>query len=743
MVEGLWNNAPMVQVAHSLDSSDSSVPSAAALAEGLGGDALVPLQSALDWIVPLYGDHTLRTGEPTLRHALGMALIAVALKLDLDTRLAALLFAVVEYVDEPSEEVERRFGRNVARLTDGMARLNGLRLITRKAAQSAATDVRAQTEVLRKMVLAMVEDIRVVLLRLASRTQTLRYLTEHDSDSKEELARESMDLYAPLANRLGVWQLKWELEDLSFRFLEPQTYKRIAKMLDERRVEREAFIETSIARLKDDLAAAGVQADVYGRPKHIYSIYNKMRAKHLDFSQVYDVRALRVLVRDVRDCYTALGIVHTIWQPIPGEYDDYISKPKGNNYQSLHTAVRASDGRALEVQIRTMEMHRHAELGVAAHWRYKEGARETGEYDEKIALLRQLLSWRDEISDSAQWESHYKNASLDDTIYVMTPQGRVVDLPSGATPIDFAYRVHSDLGHRCRGAKINGQMVSLNTALDNGQVVDIIAAKQGGPSRDWLNPQLGYLATSNARSKVRRWFTLQEEAETLSQGRTIALKELQREGQAHSSLDDLASRLGFKTTDAFLIAVGRGDVGTRQIQIALHGDVSPAEPAPDVVIGRSRGRGRDDKILIVGVGRLMTTLSRCCKPAPPDAISGFVTRGKGVSIHRSDCRDFKHVALKHPERVVEAAWGEADTAAQVSDVYPIDIAVDAHDRQGLLRDISEILSREKLNVIAVNTMSKGGRAFMRFTIEVRNASQSQRALTLIGEVEGVERARRA
>ncbi|GAA5182990.1 bifunctional (p)ppGpp synthetase/guanosine-3',5'-bis(diphosphate) 3'-pyrophosphohydrolase [Niveibacterium umoris] len=733
----------MVQVAHSLDSNDASLLKAAALAEGLGDESIAPLQAALDWIVPLYGDHALRTGEPTLRHALGMALIAVPLKLDLDTRLAALLFAVVEFVDQPGEEIERRFGRNVARLTEGLSRLAGLRLITRKATQAGTTDLRAQTEVLRKMVLAMVEDIRVVVLRLASRTQTLRYLTEHDVDGREELARESMDLYAPLANRLGIWQLKWELEDLSFRFLEPQTYKRIAKMLDERRVEREAFIETSIARLKSDLAGAGVEAEVYGRPKHIFSIYNKMRAKHLDFSQVYDVRALRVLVKDVRDCYTALGIVHTIWQPIPGEYDDYISKPKGNNYQSLHTAVRAADGRALEVQIRTWEMHRHAELGVAAHWRYKEGARETGEYDEKIALLRQLLSWRDEISDSAQWESHYKNASLDDTIYVMTPQGRVVDLPQGATPIDFAYRVHSDLGHRCRGAKVNGQMVSLNTTLDNGQVVDIIAAKQGGPSRDWLNPQLGYLATSNARAKVRRWFTLQEEAETLSQGRTIALKELQREGQAHSSLDELASRLGFKTTDAFLLAVGRGDVGARQIQIALHGDAAHAEPAPDVVLGRSRARGRDDKILVYGVGKLLTTLGRCCKPAPPDPISGFVTRGKGVSIHRSDCRDYQHVASRHPERVVAAAWGDTEPVGNVSDVYPIDIAVEAHDRQGLLRDISEILSREKLNVVAVNTMSKGGRAFMRFTVEVRNASQSQRALALIGEVEGVDRARRA
>ena len=516
-------------------------------------------------------------------------------------------------------------------------------------------------------------------------------------------------------------------------------------MLDERRVEREAFITQAVERLRSELAAAGIKAEVYGRAKHIYSIYNKMRSKNLDFSQVYDVRALRVLVDDIRDCYTALGIVHTLWHPIPGEYDDYISKPKGNNYQSLHTAVRARDERSLEVQIRTYAMHRHAELGVAAHWRYKEGAQQsTGEYDEKIALLRQLLSWREEISDSAQWESHTKRASLDDTIYVTTPQGRVVDMTQGATAIDFAYRVHSDLGHRCRGAKVDGQMVALNTPLESGQVVEIIAAKQGGPSRDWLNPQLGYLATANARAKVRRWFTLQEEAETLAQGRTIALRELQRENQSRSGLDELASRLGFKNLDGFLLAVGRGDVGPRQIQIALHGGVAEEEQAPEVHIGRSRGAKGHDKILVVGVGQLLTTLAKCCKPAPPDAISGFVTRGKGkcpsTVLTAATSRTFR---TNCPSGVVAAEWGDQTSVLAQSDVYPIDVAVEANDRQGLLRDISEILSHEKLNVISVNTMSRGGRAFMRFTVEVRSAAQVQKAVTLIGDVDGVEKARRA
>ena len=732
----------MVQVAHSLDAAAGGLPPMEQLCQGLGESASTAIGDALEFALPLYGDRLLNSGESVARHALGMVLIAVSLRLDLDTRLAAILFAVSDSLETPFETIEARFGREVARLVEGLRRLNDLQPLTRSAARADLSGARAQTEVLRKMLLAMVEDLRVVMLRLMSRTQTLRHYTEQDGPDRDEIARESMNIYAPLANRLGVWQLKWELEDLSFRFLEPVTYKRIAKMLDERRVEREAFIAEAIERLRSELASAGVQAEVYGRAKHIYSIYNKMRSKNLDFDQVYDVRALRVLVRDVRDCFVALGIVHTLWQPIPGEYDDYISKPKGNNYQSLHTAVRAADGRALEVQIRTHEMHRHAELGVAAHWRYKEGTSSGGEYDEKIALLRQLLSWRDEISDSAQWESQFKRASLDDTIYVMTPQGRVVDLPTGSTPIDFAYRVHTDLGHRCRGAKLDGQMVSLNTALENGQVVEILAAKQGGPSRDWLNPNLGYLATSNARAKVRRWFTLQEEAETIAQGRAIVLRELQRDNQAHSSIDDLADKLGFKTTDALLLAAGRGELGTRQIQVALHG-TDPVAPEPELVIGRSRAGKGDDKILVVGVGRLLTSLAKCCKPAPPDAISGFVTRGKGVSIHRSDCPDYNHVALRHPERVVAAEWGtRAEEEARV-EVYPVDIAVEANDRQGLLRDISEVLSREKLNVIAVNTMSKSGRAFMRFTVEVRNATQVQRALALIGEIQGVEKARRA
>ncbi|MBC9071601.1 bifunctional (p)ppGpp synthetase/guanosine-3',5'-bis(diphosphate) 3'-pyrophosphohydrolase [Thauera sp. CAU 1555] len=732
----------MVSVTHALPKDDAPPP-IDTLAEGLSAGERALIEKAVTLALDLYEDRLLGSGEPVWPHALGMSLICASLRLDAETRIAALLFAACDYLDDGVDTLVRDFGGPVAQLVDGLRKLNGLRVITRMTATASAPEIRTQAEVLRKMLLAMVQDIRVVLLRLASRTQTLRYYTDEPDDARLDVARESLDIYAPLANRLGVWQLKWELEDLSFRFLEPDTYKRIAKMLDERRVEREGFIDKAIERLRNEIAAVGIQAEVYGRPKHIYSIYNKMRKKHLDFSEVYDIRALRVLVDEVRDCYTVLGIVHQIWQPISKEYDDYISKPKGNNYQSLHTAVLAGDGRAVEVQIRTHEMHRHAELGVAAHWRYKEGAKHGGDYDEKIALLRSLLSWRDEVADSADWVERFKRASLDDTLYVLTPQGRVVDLPRGATPVDFAYRVHTDLGHRCRGAKVDGHLVPLNTALDNGQTVEITAAKEGGPSRDWLDPRQGYVATSRARNKIKQYFSQQEEEDLLARGRSFVTREMQRDGHAQANIEGLAGKLGFKNADAMFVAAGRGEVGPRAVQVALReAEAAPEAPAePEIVVGRSRSGDTSDKVLIVGVGKLLTSLSRCCKPAPPDAIEGFVTRGRGISIHRVDCHDFQQLAKQHPERVIEAEWGDQAYNNRQA-LFPVDIAVQAIDRQGLLRDISEVLSREKLNVTAVNTLTKKGTAHMRFTMEVGGVTQMQRAITLIREVSGVIDAQR-
>jgi GTP pyrophosphokinase len=731
----------MVSVVHSLISSDTARTTLDLLVDGLGEAEADTLRGAHEMVAPLYAGRCLGTGEPMNDHVVGQALICASLRLDVETRLAALLFPLHEVVEDADARIAAQYGQSVSELVSGLQRLDHLRLITRAhATQSAAgTEIGNQAEVLRKMVLAMVADVRVVMLRLASRVQSLRWLSANPNDERLDMARESLDIYAPLANRLGVWQLKWELEDLSFRFLEPDTYKRIAKQLDEKRVEREAFIADAMVKLRSELEAAGIHAEIQGRPKHIYSIWNKMRAKHIEFAEVYDVRALRVLVDEVRDCYAALGVVHHLWQPLPREFDDYIAHPKGNNYRSLHTAVLAPDGRSLEVQIRTREMHRHAEMGVAAHWRYKEGSGQDKDYDDKIAWLRQLLSWRDEIADHSEWVEQFKRAALDDTLYVLTPQGKVIDLPQGATPVDFAYRLHTDLGHRCRGARVNGQLVPLNTPLDNGQRVEIIAAKQGGPSRDWLNAQQGYIATHQARVKVRRWFAQIEEGETLAQGRAWLSRELAREGASQTSLEDLAQKLGYNSVDALHIACAHGEVGPRAIHVALKGEEPPVEE-PRIKPRAPRAVG-ERGVLVEGVGKLLTQLGRCCKPAPPDAISGFVTRGRGVAIHRSDCPNYINMVARNPERVIDAQWG--DSASQDADArFAADLHVEAHDRQGLLRDISEVLSREKVNVTAVTTLSKAGMARMSFTVEIAGVGQIQKMLALIGEVDGVVDARR-
>jgi len=714
------------------------------LIAGLDADAAARVDAALAMASDIYGEAMLSSGEPTLQHGVDTALIAAMLGLDADVRAAALLFAVPEHVDEAAERLKKvGVGETVAGLVLGLHRLAFLRPLTRAAAGSDA--VHAQTEILRKMLLAMVDDIRVVLLRLASRVQTLRFLADHPGPTREDMARESLLIYAPLANRLGVWQWKWEIEDRALRYLEPETYKHIARMLDEKRVERERFIATTITRLQDELAAAGIRAEVQGRPKHIYSIWHKMRDKKLDFSELYDVRAVRILVEDVAGCYNALGLVHHIWQPVAGEFDDYIAQPKGNFYRSLHTAVTAEDGRALEVQIRTREMHQHAELGVAAHWRYKETGGQAlagGEYENKIAWLRQLLSWRDEIADSTEWVQQFKRAALDDTIYVLTPQDKVIDLPRGATPLDFAYRLHTDLGHRCRGAKVNGQMVTLNTPLDNGQRVEITAIKSGGPSRDWLSAAQGYLATPQARRKVRQWFAEQEEAELLGEGRALVMRELQRAGATQANLDELAAKLEMKNAAAMFLAAARGTLGPRALDIALHGEAEVRPAEPEILTRKSRAAGtRQGGILIVGVDKLLTQIGRCCKPIPPDAIAGFVTRGKGVSIHRVECANFRNMTARSPERTIEAAWGAGEDSA-AERVYPVDVQVEASDRQGLLRDISELLSRQRINVTAVKTQSKSGMASMRFTLELAGGGSLRKILALLGEVMGVVSAKR-
>ena len=722
-----------------------------------------------------YADSRLSTGESTLSHGLSMARSAQLLGLDIEARVAAVLFALADFTDVDDHVLASLAGEiepadaavcasalaQVSSLVQGLARLKLLRPLIQAEAgaergkPSAKLSANSQAEVLRKMLLAMSSDIRVVLLRLVSRTQSLRFYTTAGDEpaacvEREAMARETLAVYAPLANRLGVWQLKWELEDLSFRFLEPELYKHIARLLDEKRGEREGFMERVIGRLRSELATipelAGVE--VVGRPKHIYSIWNKMRSKGLAFEQLYDVRALRVIVPQVRDCYTVLGIVHQLWQPIRGEFDDYISHPKGNDYRSLHTAVLADEDRSLEVQIRTEEMHRHAELGVAAHWRYKEAghsAKAEGAYEDKIAWLRQLLSWREDITeavsqsatevanDAVDWVSEFRRAALDDTLYVMTPQGRVIDLPKGATPLDFAYRVHTDLGNRCRGARINGQMVPLMTPLTNGQTVDIITTKSGGPSRDWLMP--GYLVSHRARQKVRQWFAAQDASEQLALGRTLVQRELQRLGETQTALEPLAERLGLTSVDAMFIAMARGDITSRAITLALRGDAE-ALPAAGVTTVESRARTRSGQILIVGVDNLLTQMGRCCKPIPPDAIVGYVTRGKGVSVHRLGCRSFEHMARHTPERVISAEWG-APAASPESAVYAVDLLIEATDRHDLLRDISEVLTRERIAVTAMSSRTRAGVAYMSFTIELHSSGVLQKILTLLHDVRGV------
>lgn len=737
---------------------------------GLTAHDAARVSAVQKFVAQIYAARTVVTGENALAFSEGVAATLASLSTDADTRIAGLLFELPVLDPGMATQIEALFGKDVADLVGGVRQLMRLHELTFtqhevERGKNTAHDAAAQLEVLRKMLLAMASDMRVVLVRLASRVTTLRYFAEQKLQNERtySYARETMDLYAPLANRLGVWQLKWELEDLSFRFLEPDAYKRIARMLEEKRIEREIFVDGAITRLRTELAAAGIEAEVFGRPKHLYSIWSKMRGKTLEFSELYDVRAFRVIVADVKTCYAVLGIVHDIWTPIPSEFDDYIARPKSNGYRSLHTVVTADDGRALEVQIRTREMHHFAEYGVAAHWRYKEagGASFAGQkYDEKIAWLRQLLAWKSEVVDVVvghddstgggrgrddqrrDWVAQLKSASLDDRIYVLTPQARVIELPSGATPIDFAYHLHSDVGHRCRGARVDGVMVPLNTVLRNGQTVEIITARgstasAAGPSRDWLGA--GYAASARTRAKVRAWFNAIDHEATLATGRALVEKTLQREGKTAVNLEELAHKLGFPKLDELFLAVGKDEFSLRQVEHVLHREVAPKPVSLDTALVTKKSRassvvqGAKSGVLVVGTDGLMTQLAKCCKPAPPDAVVGFITRGKGISIHRTSCKNFSEMSSKAPERVIETDWGSPakDT------VYPVDIFILAGDRQGLLRDISEIFLREKINVIGVSTQSAKGHARMAFTAEVGSTAQLQKALGVIRDVVGV------
>jgi GTP pyrophosphokinase len=714
---------------------------------------------------PFLSGELLDTGENLLAHADEVVAILDTMNSGNDVKAASYLVYTCPHLNRPHEVIAKTFGEAFASLAVETTKLVEVQRLSRTATSAAQLqdDPRAQTENVRKMLLAFSKDLRVIMLRLASRLQTLRYFASSKQAVPVSLAKESLQVFAPLANRLGIWEIKWELEDLSFRFLEPETYKQIAKLLDEKRIERELNMQHLREQVQAELAAQNIKASVQGRPKHIYSIVKKMRGKSLDFSQVFDIRAMRVIVPSVADCYEALSWVHSRFAPIASEFDDYIAKPKPNGYQSLHTVVRDVQDRPIEIQIRTQSMHDHAEHGVAAHWAYKEagakgyvGVSANSDYDAKIAVLRQLLAWEREMSSEAAGPgaaTDKNNATsaaqspddatlFDDRIYVLTPNAAIVELPKGATPIDFAYTVHTNLGHRCRGAKADGVMIPLNTPLQNGQTVEITTVKEGGPSRDWMNTELGFLVSHRARSKVRAWFNAQITHENIAKGREAVEKILQREGKTSIKLEDLASDLGFKSSEALFETVGQDEFSLRNIEIFLRPPEPVMQPDDFVLLKKSRvvPPKSQSGVLVVGVDSLLTQLSKCCRPAPPDAISGFVTRGKGVSIHRDDCRNFQSLLARHGERVIEVRWGVQKPGQTL--LYPVEVSVEATDRQGLLRDISEVFAKEKMNVVGVQTQSVKGTAWMTFTVEVSDASLLKRVMQSVKSVSGVGQVRR-
>ena len=716
-------------------------------------NAAMTLERAKNFAQPFLANATLETGENAWSHAKAVSQILQDIGGSDAMQAASYLVYTCSHLNKPVEVISKAFDENLAALAVETTKLMEVQRQTRTATAAA------HTETVRKMLLAFSRDLRVVMLRLASRLQSLRYFAASKTEVSESMARESLQVFAPLANRLGIWQIKWEMEDLSFRFLEPQIYKDTARLLDEKRTLREDYVEQLRESLETDLSKQGIKAEVQGRPKHIYSIVKKMRGKGLGFDQVFDIRALRVIVAEIDDCYGALSWVHAQFSPIADEFDDYIAKPKANGYQSLHTVVRDAAGQAIEIQIRTQAMHDKAEHGVAAHWVYKEagakgysGVSATGDYDAKIAVLRQLLAWERDLSaaDSADL--------LSDRIYVLTPDASVVELPQGATAIDFAYTVHTDLGHRCRGVKLDGVMVPLNTPLKNGQTVEINAAKEGGPSRDWLNADLGYLNSSRAKAKVRAWFNALAMMETIARGREAVEKLLQREGKTAIKLVDLALQLGFKSADELFEVVGKDEYSLRTIE-AFFKPPAPELSTEELLHKRAKAeKTPTGGVLVVGVDSLLTQLAKCCKPAPGDAIGGFVTRGKGVSIHRQSCSNFQALVLRNEAndegRVIDVAWANdksqshsnATNSGALNQVYPVDVVIEAADSQGLLKTILEVFSKDKLNVIAANTQSHrstgGDTAVMTFTVEVTNSARLNKVLSQALEVQGVRSARR-
>lgn len=663
----------------------------------------------------------------------GDALRAIISELGLQPEIeaAALLLPAHAAGVLNTAEIDAACGNSVSVLVAGVASLP--RPGDEPDLDGAHPDPRAQSENIRKMLLAMVQDIRIIVIRLADELQRLRDLKTADTAEQRAAARRVLEIHAPLANRLGIWQLKWELEDLAFRYAEPETYRQIAKALNEKRRERETYIRDVIKELQQLLDDNGIAGQVKGRPKHIYSIWKKLQRKDIDLDELYDLRAVRVLVDSVKNCYATLGLVHGRWRHIPKEFDDYIATPKGNNYQSLHTAVFGPGDQPVEIQIRTQEMHRHAELGVAAHWRYKEGAGRDVALEEKVAWLRQLLE-----SESGDFIDRFQDELFEERIYVLTPRGAVIDLPANATPVDFAYHVHTEIGHRCRGAKVNGRIVPLNHALTTGDRVEIITAKTGEPSRDWLSPQAGYVQSSRARDKIRYWFRQQSHEDNLVRGRQMLEREFTRLGNHQFSATELARAMKLPDVDTLHIAVGAGDISLVQVTNALH-RLQGRDAPPGIPLARHSVVNRKSTGMSVsGVDDLMLHFARCCQPVPPDAIQGYVTRGRGVSVHRADCPHLLHLEGREPERVFVVEWSN-----ESGDKHAVDVRVDAQDRQGLLRDIAGLMADQKINILALNAKHIDDTSVcVDLTLEIRDLDQLARLLGRLNTLRGVYEARR-
>ncbi len=674
------------------------------------------------------GHHLTCVNESGLRQGLITAETLATLEPDISTLLAAIVYFPAHYGELSSDLIKTTLGTEVATLVSGVVQ------ITTRTSQAKEQTSALAHDNLRKMLLAVVEDVRVVLIKLAERITSLRAAAVLDKEIRHQFALETRDIYAPLANRLGIGQIKWELEDFAFRYLEPDAYKHIAKLLDEKRLDREIYVKNVIEQIKQSLTSENIESEVTGRVKHIYSIWRKMIRKNLDFQDIYDVRAVRILVPEVRDCYGALGVVHSLWQHIPKEFDDYIATPKENGYRSLHTAVIGPEGRTLEIQIRTFNMHQEAELGVAAHWLYKEGGKLDPGYQKKLNTLRQILDWSEQANDGDVNEVLLQEL-LEDRVYIFTPQGDVIDLPLTSTPLDFAYHIHTDLGHRCRGAKVNGSIVPLNYQLSSGEQVEILSVKEGSPSRDWLNPNLGYINSVRARAKVHTWFKRQARDQNISQGREMLEKEFKRLGLEVAGLGKSLTKLGLKSLDDLYASIGGGDLRIIQVINALQ----KTEPLnEDITTHLSKPSIQQSDITIQGVGNLLCHFGRCCKPLPGDRIVGYITLGRGVTIHRQDCINI----LNKPEeeqRLIQVDWGETRR-----NFYPVDISIRAYDRQGLLRDITSILSNEKLNVLAVNTLTNkdDNIANLVLTLEISDLSALMNILNKITQLPNVLEAHR-